>query len=241
MTQHPAISDLLLIQALSCSIELYSAQMTMELANPIQSVIPGAYGAVLGVLARTDLPLSGRRVAELTEPKFSQRRVNDVLIQLAAAGVVLREIRPPANYYRLNHDHVAAEGIVALASMWATLLARVRAELENWSLRPEAAWLFGSAARREARENSDIDILIIRPAGGLDGDSNSDLWERQIDDLAEKVRIWSGNPCEILEMDLSAVGAAVERDDRLVRDLREQAVVLAGEDAWALLRGRVAR
>jgi predicted nucleotidyltransferase len=213
----------------------------MELANPIQSVIPGAHGAVLGVLARTDLPLSGRRVAELTEPKFSQRRVNDVLKQLAAAGVVLREIRPPANYYRLNHDHVAAEGIVALASMWATLLARVRSELENWSLRPEAAWLFGSAARRDARENSDIDILIIRPAGGLDGDSNPDLWERQIDDLADKVRIWCGNPCEILEMGLSAVSAAVERDDRLVRDLREQAVVLAGDDAWALLRRRTSR
>jgi hypothetical protein len=41
----------------------------MDLTNPIQSVIPSAHGAVLNVLARTDEPLSGRRIAELTKPR----------------------------------------------------------------------------------------------------------------------------------------------------------------------------
>ena len=74
----------------------------MDLANPMQSVIPSAHGAVLGVLARTDEPLSGRRVAELTRPRFTQTRVNAVLQNLAHAGIVLRESHPPANLYRLN-------------------------------------------------------------------------------------------------------------------------------------------
>lgn len=213
----------------------------MDLANPMQSVIPSAHGAVLSVLARTDLALSGRRIAELTQPKFSQRRVNDVLGQLADSGVVLRESRPPSNFYRLNHDHVAAEGIVALAGMWATLLERIRAELGKWTLQPEAAWLFGSAARREATTRSDIDILVIRPAGVLDREASSDVWERQTSNLADDVRAWSGNPCEVLEMDTSELSSAVERNDRLIGDLREQAVVLAGRDARALLRKRVPR
>jgi predicted nucleotidyltransferase len=213
----------------------------MDLANPMQSVIPSAHGAVLSVLARTDLALSGRRIAELTQPKFSQRRVNDVLGQLADSGIVLRESRPPSNFYRLNHDHVAAEGIVALAGMWATLLERIRAELGKWTLQPEAAWLFGSAARREATTRSDIDILVIRPAGVLDRDASSDVWERQTSNLADDVRAWSGNPCEVLEMDTSELSSAVERNDRLIGDLREQAVVLAGRDARALLRKRVPR
>jgi predicted nucleotidyltransferase len=213
----------------------------MDLANPMQSVIPSAHGAVLSVLARTDLALSGRRIAELTQPKFSQRRVNDVLGQLADSGIVLRESRPPSNFYRLNHDHVAAEGIVALAGMWATLLERIRAELGKWTLQPEAAWLFGSAARREATTRSDIDILVIRPAGVLDRDARSDVWERQTSNLADEVRAWSGNPCEVLEMDTSELSSAVERNDRLIGDLREQAVVLAGRDARALLRKRVPR
>jgi predicted nucleotidyltransferase len=207
----------------------------MDLANPMQSVIPSAHGAVLAVLARTDLPLSGRRIAELTQPRFSQRRVNDVLRHLADSGIALCEKRPPSNFYRLNHDHVAAEGILLLARMSATLAARIRAELENWSIRPQAAWLFGSAARGEGTEQSDIDIFLVLPASDLDT-AAVDIWERQTEVLADKIMAWSGNRCEVVEMEAAELSAAVERDDLLVRDLRDQAVILAGRDPRDLLR-----
>ena len=151
----------------------------MDVANPMQSVIPSAHGAVLAVLARTDLPLSGHRIATLTKPRFSQRRVNDVLRHLADSGIVLCEKRPPSNFYRLNHDHVAAEGILLLAGMSATLAARIRAELENWSIRPQAAWLFGSAARGEGTEQSDIDIFLVLPASDLDS-AAVDIWNARL-------------------------------------------------------------
>jgi predicted nucleotidyltransferase len=207
----------------------------MDLANPMQSVIPSAHGAVLTVLARTDLPLSGRRIAELTQPRFSQRRVNDVLRHLADSGIVLCEKRPPSNFYRLNHDHVAAGGILLLARMSATLAARIRAELENWSIRPQAAWLFGSAARGEGTEQSDIDIFLVLPASDLDT-AAVDIWERQTEVLTDKIMSWSGNRCEVVEMEAAELSAAVERDDLLVRDLRDQAVILAGRDPRDLLR-----
>ena len=145
----------------------------MDLANPVQSVIPSVQGAVLSVLARTDEPLSGRRVAELTRPRFAQTRVNAVLQKLADSGIVLRESRPPANLYRLNKKHVATDGILMLADMWATVLSRIRAELASWSVPPEAAWLFGSAARREARVESDIDIFVVVPAAAMQGEETS--------------------------------------------------------------------
>lgn len=207
----------------------------MDLANPMQSVIPSAHGAVLAVLARTDLPLSGHRIAQLTKPRFSQTRVNDVLRHLTESGVVLRERRPPSNLYRLNRDHVAAEGILPLARMSATLVARIRAELENWSLPPQAAWLFGSAARGEGTEQSDIDIFLVLPASDLDS-AAVDIWERQTEVLTEKIMAWSGNRCDVIEMEAAELSAAVERDDLLVRDLREQAVLLAGRDPRDLLR-----
>jgi predicted nucleotidyltransferase len=213
----------------------------MDLTNPMQSVIPSAQGAVLNVLARTDEPLSGHRVAELTRPRFSQTRVNAILQKLADSGIVLRESRPPSNLYRLNKNHVAAEGILALASMWITLLSRIRAELANWSVPPESAWLFGSAARRDAKADSDIDILVIAPAGALRDEETSTLWQRQTDTLVENVRAWTGNACEVLEMDATELEAAVERGDRLVSDLRDQAIVLAGDDARSLLRRKVGR
>jgi predicted nucleotidyltransferase len=207
----------------------------MDLANPMQSVIPSAHGAVLAVLARTDLPLSGHQVAALTKPRFSQRRVNDVLRHLADSGIVLCEKRPPSNFYRLNHDHVAAAGILLLAGMSATLAARIRAELENWTVPPQAAWLFGSAARGEGNEQSDIDIFLILPTSDLDA-AAVDIWERQTEVLTEKIMAWSGNRCEVVEMEAAELSAADDRNDLLVRDLREQAVTLAGGDPRDLLR-----
>jgi predicted nucleotidyltransferase len=161
--------------------------------------------------------------------------VNDVLRHLADSGIVLCEKRPPSNFYRLNHDHVAAEGILLLAGMSATLAARIRAELENWSVRPQAAWLFGSAARGEGTEQSDIDIFLVLPASDLDT-AAIDIWERQTQSLTEKIMAWSGNRCEVVEMEAAELSAAVDRNDLLVRDLREQAVTLAGRDPRDLLR-----
>ena len=207
----------------------------MDLANPMQSVIPSAHGAVLNALARTDLPLSARRIAELTRPRFSQRRVNDVLKHLAQAGIVVRESRPPSNIYRLNREHVAADGILALAQMWSVLVRRIRADLGTWPVPPEAAWLFGSAVRGEGTERSDIDVFLVRPASGL-AIEISEAWEHQTEALIDKIKAWSGNRCEVIEMEAAELSAAVDRDDRLIRDLREQAVVLAGSDPRGLLR-----
>jgi predicted nucleotidyltransferase len=193
------------------------------------------------VLARTDEPLSGRRIAELTKPRFAQTQVNRVLRKLAESGVVLKESRPPSNLYRLNRDHVAAEGIEALGCMWATLLTRIRAELDTWSVPPRAAWLFGSAVRGEATEQSDIDIFLVLPSDGSASEAIASVWDRQTEVLAGKIRSWSGNPCEVTEMDPADLSAAVERDDRLVRDLREHAVALAGQNPRALLRREILR
>lgn len=207
----------------------------MDLAHPVQSVIPGVHGAVLAVLARTTEPLSGRRVAALTRPSFGQSRVNEVLGELALAGIALRETRPPANLYVLNRDHVATEGVTALASMWSTLLERMQAEVATWSPPARAAWLFGSAARGEAGLGSDIDVLLVTPTGARDSDEGRASWEQQTDLFSAKVRAWSGNACEVLEMEFAELEAAAVRDEQLVRDLRHQVVVLAGEHPRSVL------
>ncbi|HET7355381.1 MAG TPA: nucleotidyltransferase domain-containing protein [Nocardioidaceae bacterium] len=212
----------------------------MDLSNPIGSVVPSAHGAVLAVLARTSEPLSGRKVAELTDGKVGQWRTNEILGQLSDAGIVIREHRPPAKLYRLNRDHVAAPGILALAAMWATLMQRIRDELGTWELPATAACLFGSAARGEATWDSDIDILLIRDVDPASADADDQRWHDQVDRLAAHVFAWSGNTCEVLELSLAELNDAVGRDDRLVRDLRREAIALAGRDVRMLLRRKTA-
>ena len=207
---------------------------TMKLAHPMQSVIPSAHGAVLGVLARTSEPMTGRRIATLTRPRFSQSRVNRVLGELARDGIADVDVRPPASYYRLNREHVAAPGILALASMWQTLLDRIQTSLSQWPTQPVATWLFGSAARAEADAASDLDVLIVRP----DHLSDDETWHERLDDLADQVRRWSGNACELLVLTESELQAALRRSDRLVDELRRDAIHLAGAQPHAMLGRR---
>lgn len=213
----------------------------MDLSSPISSVVPSAHGAVLTVLARTSEPLSGRKVAELSDGKVGQWRANEILGQLSNAGIVLREHRPPAKLYRLNRDHVAAPGILALAEMWATLLQRIRGELVTWDLSPAAACLFGSAARGEATSDSDIDVLLVRDDDHAESGPDERRWNDQVDRLAERVHAWSGNACEVLELSLAELQDAVRRDDRLVRDLRRDSIALSGRDVRTLLRRQKTR
>jgi predicted nucleotidyltransferase len=203
----------------------------MNLAHPMQSVIPSAHGAVLGVLARTSEPMSGRQIATMTRPRFSQSRVNRVLGELGREGIAEVDPRPPATYYRLNHNHVAAPGILALASMWQMLLDRIRGLLAEWPTLPIAAWLFGSAARADADTQSDLDILLVRP----DQMPDDEAWQERLDDLVDQIRRWSGSPCEPLVLSETELLAAVRRGDRLVAELRRDAIHLAGVQPHVLL------
>ena len=204
---------------------------TMKLDHPMQSVIPSAHGAVLGVLARTSEPLTGRRIATLTRPRVSQSRVNRVLSELARDGIADVDERPPAHYYRLNREHVAGPGILALATMWQTLLDRIQTSLTKWPAQPVATWMFGSAARGEADDTSDVDILVVRQ----DDQSEDEAWQQQLDSLADQVRRWSGNVCEMLVLTESELQAAMHRGDRLTDELRRDAIHLAGAQPHALL------
>jgi predicted nucleotidyltransferase len=205
----------------------------MDLASPISSVIPSAYGPVLAVLVRAGIPLSGRQLASLVEGQVGHSRVNSVLGELAASGLVLREPHPPTVLYRLNREHVAAPFVEGLANLRQVLLDRIRAELEAWRRPAAAVWLFGSAARGEGSADSDIDILVVR-ADDLHEDDPA--WRAQVSELEDHVRHWSGNPCAVLELSSEELAASVRAGHKLVSELRRDAVLLAGAHPSSVLR-----
>lgn len=195
----------------------------MDLSNPIRSVIPSAQGDVLAVLARTQQPLTGRRVAALTDGRVSQKGVNLALRALVNAGLVIAEHHPPAKLYRLNRRHLAANSIEALASLRETLIDAMRGHLDTWRFPAWGAWLFGSAARGDGDDDSDIDVLIVRPLGVDDAHPD---WLDQIEHFIADVTAWSGNRCQVVEYDVAEFKALLSRNDRLARDLRAYGVAL---------------
>lgn len=189
-------------------------------------MIPSVHGVVLGVLARTDAPLSGRRVAQLAAGRAGQWRVNQVLSELAEAGIVTREHHPPAYLYQLNRAHLAASAIVSLATLRDQLLERMRATTEAWSPPGAAVWLFGSAARGDGDVTSDIDVLVLRPDGV---DDEAPAWLDQLDRFAADVTAWTGNPCTLVEYSESEFEGLVARGERLVDELRADALWISGD------------
>ena len=159
----------------------------MDLTNPMGAVIPGAQGSVLAVWARTHVSLSGRKVAELTNPKVGHAHVNELLAALTRAGLVLSEDHPPAKAYRLNRAHVAVPAIEALANQWIELLHRIRQELATWELAPLSACVFGSAARGEAGIDSDVDLLLVPPPEVADFVNAERTWVEEIERLSQRV------------------------------------------------------
>lgn len=205
----------------------------MNLTEPMRSVIPGAHGQVLQVIAQTRKALTARQVALLTEGGTTKRRANDVLQELTEAGIVLRQDSAPSYLYTLNYDHLAAESIVALSMMREQLLERIQEQVRAWAWRPAAVYLFGSTARGEATTRSDIDLLIVKPS---DFPTNEeDEWDDQLSALSENVHRWSGNYCEILDLTEHEVVEAVNSDNRLALDLRDHGRILFGSKRAHLL------
>ena len=204
----------------------------MDLASPIRSVIPSAYGPVLAALVRAGRPMSGRQIAALVVGQVGRSRVNSVLGELAASGLVLHDSHPPSVLYQFNRAHVAAPFIESLAGLRELLLERLRGEIAGWQSPAEAVWLFGSAARGDGTDESDIDIMVIRQEAVAESDAQ---WRTQLSDLAAKVTAWTGNSCEILELSGQDLAAQVTQRTRLVTEVRRDAIPLGGKAPATLL------
>ena len=204
----------------------------MQLSRPISSVSPGLHGGVLAVLARTDKPLTGRTVAALVRPAASLSGVQKVLDDLARQGIVRAEPAGRAKLYTLNREHLAYPAIHALVHLWEELITRIAAEASTWEVPAVAVWLFGSAARGEGGPNSDVDLLVIRSESV---DDTEPTWLRQVETLSEQVTAWSGNDCQVLELSSAELEDFMKRDERLVAELRRDAIPLVGARPRRLL------
>ena len=67
---------------------------------------------------------------------------------------------------------------------------------------------------------------------------DDEAWQERLDDLVEQIRRWSGSPCEPLVLPETELLAAVRRGDRLVAELRRDAIHLAGVQPHVLLGRR---
>lgn len=209
----------------------------MKFSEPISAVAPGLHGRVLSVLARTDKALTGRAIASLVRPMASHRGTQRVLDDLVHNGLAKAEPAGRAKLYTLNRRHLAAPAVETLVNLRDEFRARMATAVDSWRTPADAVWLFGSAARGDAGPDSDVDVFVLRPDGVGDSDEG---WHDQLDALADDITGWTGNHCEILELSRSELAELTAPDERLVAELRQDAVIVSGAPPRKLL-GRVAK
>lgn len=195
----------------------------MDLGNPINSVVPGVAGIVLQILARTDQPLTGHGIAKLAEGYSSIAGVTKALKHLVASGLVESKPAGRANLYSLNRQHVAASAIESLANLRHEMIERIRSCVFEWVVPSEAVLMFGSAARGDGSVSSDVDLLVVRPEL-----IDDELWVRQLIELGQKVYLWSGNSCEIIDYTQDELQTLRKKKDPLVQSLLREAIVISG-------------
>ncbi len=87
--------------------------------------------------------------------------------------------------------------------------------------------VFGSFARSEAGTDSDIDVVVVRPA---EVDEDDDAWAESIEAWRRDVRRLTGNPVEVLEVSADEAASKVAGRSQVWADIRRDGRVVHGLD-----------
>ena len=196
----------------------------MDYVKPVEALIPGVQGRVLTVLARTEAELTMRSVAELAGVSANQATV--VLNRLVRLGIVERRDVGASALVRLVRDNEAARSVLSLVGLRQGVLARLAGEARKIRPAPACLVVFGSFARGDAHENSDIDVLAVPPA---EAQADDGRWTAALGQWSDRAARIAGNPVNLLEATMDELPKLVRREREPWRTIVEEGVVLVGD------------
>lgn len=186
----------------------------MFFGEPFGGLIPGARGAVLAALLRTDAPLTGRQIHTLLSHDHSLWSVQAALRVLDQLGLVRSQTVGRAQVHTVNDDHVAIAALRAVVDPIAALTNVVEGAVNH---DVQAVLLFGSIARGEATPDSDIDLAVIA----------APEWDGQIP-LEDAVRRQLGSTCDVLTFTPAEFTELARDGEPVVTDILRHGVALVG-------------
>jgi len=202
----------------------------MDFVRPIEAVITGAQGRLLGALSRVSGPVTLRTAAELAG--VSPAQCSRLLGPLVDLGVVEREDVPPAAHFWLVRDHLAAQPLLQLLDAEGRFLSALRRSAPRIRPEPVSIIVFGSLARGEARADSDVDVLMVRSS---DVDGAEVEWLESVATWVAYAERISGNPVSLLEVDSVEAGRRLRRGGGVWTAIREEGRSVYGLSAEELL------
>jgi predicted nucleotidyltransferase len=203
----------------------------VDTGRPYADVIPGPRGQILATLGQLEAPLTVRALAR--QASVSPQRALEIVGELSDAGIVESERAGSALMVSLNREHLAATPILELISLRRRLVQKLERELSEWH-NLAAAWLFGSTARGDGDQSSDVDILLV-----ADSTLDDRVWSTTTAQLREQLHVWTGNEAHIVELTRTSFLHLSENGNALIDALRTEAIPLT-RTSRVLLRGHAA-
>ena|SRR5690349_3564728 len=195
----------------------------MDLSRPFASVSPGVEADVLVALAGSTAQRTGRELARLSGRSVTG--VQHALDRLVDEGLVHRAQAGRSFLYSLNREHLMAPAVEVMAGARWKLVERLKDLIGGWKVPTFHASLFGSAARGEGNPRSDIDLLVVRRT---EIDSDDADWLRQLDELAERVWLWTGNHAGVAELSEAELPRLLEDRPPALEQVERDGIDLAG-------------
>jgi hypothetical protein len=200
----------------------------MRLQNPLSVVTPTLDADVLMALGSASRAFTAGELHRLIG-KHSHTGIRKVLLRLEDEGILTSESIGNAVAYRFNNDHMAAPAIVELVKLRFAYLDRLREAFGAWDPAPVFAAMFGSAARGEMTNSSDIDLFVVRPDDL--GAAARVKWDDNLQALQRNASRWTGNDVRALEMSLAEVTENLPHEP-VLEAIRYDGVVLYGSTGF---------
>ena len=168
---------------------------------------------MLSILLKTGTPLTGRQVHRLAG-EYSLWSVQEALKALTQLGLVETTSAGQASLYTVNSNHYAIDPLNAVADPVAALRSVVRQTVNDNVV---SVTLFGSIARGECTETSDIDLAVVT-VGDWDGRT----------DLQQTVSNQLGTSCDVIAFTESEFTDLAEAGEPVVSDILRDGIAIVG-------------
>lgn len=194
----------------------------MRLQNPFAVLsTTGIDSQVLAVLTRSERFLTVTEIHQLLPEGGSHQGVRLSVQRLSTQGIVLEQRIGRSLSYQFNRQHLLAEAVLAISRAKHTLITEIKKTIDSWAVQPLAVFLFGSAARNEMTNQSDIDLFFALETKDVDSAQNL------IHELTQQLALITGNDVRPLVYAESEIS-----ETEIFRQILSDGIHISGEPNW---------
>lgn len=194
----------------------------MILSNPSAGLLSPTMAALLRVLFEAKSAESGRSLARIAG--VSSAQTNSLLRRLVSLGLVKQCSKPPSLLFELNRSNWLVQRLQPIFELEGERNSWLAERLMNLSISPIAAVVFGSVARGEDDEKSDLDLFLLWP----DCNAASELLWKDLADIRQDFIELFGNELSLMHAKMSELSESIGARSRFARQLIEEGEPIFG-------------